>query len=73
MLAWIGIVRRDDPSAQSAVQEALTLSREAGDSRGILVGLGNLGHVALRQGRLHEALHLLVEAVPLAYEHFDLE
>jgi tetratricopeptide (TPR) repeat protein len=73
MLACVEIARRDYPKARSAFEESLALSREAGDSRGILVAVGNLAHVALRQAELQEALDFLGEAVTLAHDHFNLE
>ena len=52
-LAW---AMADYVNAKTLYQDALAMSRELGDSRGIAVALGNLGMVALDQGDYETAI-----------------
>ncbi len=72
MLGFLAVARGDYPQARSAIEEALSLSRQAHDTRGILVGVSNLGHLAAQRGRFDEALPLIREALLLAHEFLDV-
>src|SRR6202007_2861238 len=51
--------------ARSLYEEALPLTKAAGDARGHAVALGNLGHRASRLGEPRRALMYFAEALPL--------
>jgi tetratricopeptide (TPR) repeat protein len=72
MLGFLAIARGDYASARSTIEEALAMSRRAGDQRGISVNVANLGFLSAWQGRFEEALPLLRESVLLAHELLDV-
>ena len=71
LLAWIAIARGDYREAQGLCETALRMSREAGDDRGVVLALGNLGHALARQGNLDEAVRLQYEALGVSRDHLD--
>jgi tetratricopeptide (TPR) repeat protein len=72
LLGWIAIARGNYSEAQVLCEEALQMSRDAGDKQGVLRAVANLGHAFAREGRLDEALGLQREALLLARGQFDL-
>jgi hypothetical protein len=60
--------QRQSSTAQTALEEALSLSRQDGDSRVMAYCLDALGRVALIQGRRADARHQLAESLRLWLE-----
>jgi tetratricopeptide (TPR) repeat protein len=73
MLGWVGLARRDYPSARAHIERALALCRQAGDQGGICGNLSNLGALAVREGRAREALEPLRESLPLAHDELGVD
>ena len=73
MLAFLYMLYGSCSGARIVSERALSLSRTAGDKRGISVAASNLGHVLAHEGRIEEALRLQRVAVLLAHEQFDLQ
>ena len=72
LLAWVQIAQRNYVEAQRSCERALDLARDADDDRGVVLALGNLGHVLARQGRIEEAFVHQCETLRIARHLMDL-
>ena len=73
MLGFALIARGSFSEAGEVCEDALTMSREAGDSRAIAIAASNLGHVRAQEGHLRQALVLQGEALRVAHELWDAQ
>jgi tetratricopeptide (TPR) repeat protein len=73
LLAWVQIAQRNYSEARALCERALDLARDAGDDRGVVLALGNLGHVLMKQGKTEEAFARLCDVLAVAYRLTDLK
>ena len=72
LLAWVQIAQRNYVEAQNLCERALDMARDADDDRGVVLALGNLGHVLARQGRIEEAFVHECETLRIARRLMDV-
>jgi predicted ATPase/DNA-binding CsgD family transcriptional regulator/Tfp pilus assembly protein PilF len=71
-LSWCVLRSRGDyPQAATWFEHALALSRQAGDISGTALAYSGLGEIAVRQGDLERATHLLGQSLKLRQELGD--
>jgi ATP/maltotriose-dependent transcriptional regulator MalT len=70
-LGWLAWDQGDIEQGKSLLEESLRISRESGDTRGILYGLINLGFAAMLQGDYEQATTLTEEGLTLSRQLGD--